>query len=238
LLDHGRHYVQKIIAYFRNNTVFTGRRPLFILITGGAAAGKTTLAQKLKEHFEQNQQEVLILPLDRYYNYSPLLFQSRDPIPHKIFQWEELNKDLKTLLAGKSIYLPTHDSSEERLFVRSKELANSAPVIIVEGMLAFYNEDIRKKSDLKIFLEVAEDIRLERRLKRYKQGLDEGKFSKPIEFEKERFYNGRPKENHKTYVEPAKKYADLVIEDDNMENVVEKINQKLKKKRIGKKKLG
>jgi pantothenate kinase-related protein Tda10 len=61
-------------------------KPLLVLITGGAASGKSTLTKQLKEHLEQNQQEVLVLPLDNYYAYSPLLFQSRNPILHEIFQ--------------------------------------------------------------------------------------------------------------------------------------------------------
>ncbi|CAG8597685.1 64_t:CDS:2 [Ambispora gerdemannii] len=175
------------------------KNPLLVLITGGAASGKTTLTKQLKENLEQNQQEALILPLDAYYAYSPLLFQS----------------------PGKSIYLPTYDNSEEKKFTRSDVLINSSPVIILEGMLSFFNEEIRKKSDLKIYLEVADEIRLARRLERYKQGLDEGKFSKPIEYEIERFHKGKPKENQENYIEPAKQYADLVVNNDNSEGKVE-----------------
>jgi uridine kinase len=220
-----------------NKTIQTSQeKPLLILITGGAAAGKTTLTKQIKEHLEQNQQEVLILPLDAYYAYSPLLFQSRNPILHEIFQWEELNKDLETLLAGKSIYLPIYDNSTERKFTRSSVLINSFPVIIMEGMLAFFKEEIREKSDLKIYLEVADEIRLERRLIRYKQGLAEGKFNKPVEYEIERFYKGRPKKNQETYVEPVKQYADLVVNNDSFEGkteeVVEVIEEKLKQRII------
>src|SRR3954468_8165640 len=66
-----------------NQSPIKEEKPLLVLITGGAAAGKSTLTKQLKEHLEQ---EVLILPLDNYYAYSPLLFQSRNPILHEIFQ--------------------------------------------------------------------------------------------------------------------------------------------------------
>ena len=130
--------------------------------------------------------------------------------------------------------MPTYDDSEGKKFTRSSELVNSTPTIILEGMLSFFNQEIRAKSDLKIYLEVADEIRLERRLVRYKKGLAEGKFTKPIEFEIERFYKGKPKENQETYVEPVKQYADLVVNNDNsggkVEEVAEAIKEKLKAK--------
>ncbi|PKC60896.1 P-loop containing nucleoside triphosphate hydrolase protein [Rhizophagus irregularis] len=206
--------------------------PLLILITGGAASGKTTFTQQLREYLEQNQQKALILPFDNYYAYSPLLFQSRNPILHEIFLWEELNKDLEALLAGKSIYLPIYENSRERKFARSITFINSSPIIIIEGMLSFFNKEIREKSPLKIYLEVSEKTRLERRLARYKKGLEEGKFTKPVEYEIERFYKGKPKENQETYVEPVETYADLVINYDIYERKVEivigEIREKLK----------
>jgi len=100
-------------------------------------------------------------------------------------------------------------------------------------MLSFFNEKIRAKSDLKIYLEVADKIRLERRLVRYKKGLAEGKFTKPIEYEIERFYKGKPKENQETYVEPTKQYADLIVNNSfagKVEEVVGVITEKLKQK--------
>ncbi|RGB40445.1 P-loop containing nucleoside triphosphate hydrolase protein [Rhizophagus diaphanus] len=181
-------------------------KPLLILITGGAASGKTTFTQQLREYLEQNQQKA----------------------------WEELNKDLEALLAGKSIYLPIYENSRERKFTRSITLINSFPIIIIEGMLSFFNKEIREKSPLKIYLEVSEKTRLERRLARYKKGLEEGRFTKPVEYEIERFYKGKPKENQETYVEPVKTYADLVINYDNynyerkVEKVIGEIREKLK----------
>jgi uridine kinase len=97
-------------------------------------------------------------------------------------------------------------------------------------VLSFFNEKIREKSDLKIYLEVADKIRLERRLARYKQGLAEGKFNKPIEYEIERFHKGRPKENQETYIEPFKQCADLIINNDSFEGKIEKIIGEIKER--------
>ncbi|CAB5354335.1 unnamed protein product [Rhizophagus irregularis] len=181
--------------------------PLLILITGGAASGKTTFTQQLREYLEQNQQKALILPFDNYYAYN-----------------------LEALLAGKSIYLPIYENSRERKFARSITFINSSPIIIIEGMLSFFNKEIREKSPLKIYLEVSEKTRLERRLARYKKGLEEGKFTKPVEYEIERFYKGKPKENQETYVEPVKTYADLVINYDIYERKVEKVIGEIREK--------
>lgn len=140
---------------------------------------------------------------------------------------------METLLSGGSIYLPIYDDSEERRFTRSTILVESTPVIILEGVLALFDEEVRKKSDLKIYLEVKEEVRLERRLERYKKGLAEGKFQKPIEYEIDRFYKGVPKKNQETYVEPTKQYSDLIIDNDNcegnIEKVVEAINHQIEK---------
>ncbi|CAG8437371.1 6943_t:CDS:2 [Ambispora leptoticha] len=160
--------------------------PFLVLITGGAASGKSTLTQKIKENFEQIYQEKLItLSIDSYYSF-------------------------KTLLSGSPVYLPIYDNSEEKRFIRSDVLVNSAPIIIVE--------------------EVTDEIRLTRRLARYKQGLSEGKFSEPIEHEIDRFYKGRPKINQETYIEPVKQHADLVVNNDNYEGNVEKVVEAIRKK--------
>src|SRR5207244_2725402 len=84
--------VQPESEEIKEPTQTSQKKPLLVLITGGAAAGKTIFTKQLKQNLEQNQQEALILPLDAYYAYSPLLFQSRNPVPHQIFQWKELNR--------------------------------------------------------------------------------------------------------------------------------------------------
>jgi uridine kinase len=219
--------VEKLII---NKQKINEQKPLLILITGGAASGKTTLTKQIKNSLEQDQ--TLTLSIDAYYSFSPLLFHLRNPNLQEIFQWEELNKDLELLLAGKSIHSPTYDSNHQ--FKRTNTLINSAPVIIIEGIFTLFHEEIRNKANLKIYLEIDSDSRLVRRLKRYEQGLKEGKFNKPIEEEIARYTN-YVKKNHENYVEPTKMYADLIVNNnfeggaERVVKVIEEIREKREK---------
>jgi uridine kinase len=133
-----------------------------------------------------------------------------------------LNKDLESLISGNPIYLPTYDDSTDKQFARTNTLINSSPIIIVEGFFSLFEEEIRQKANLKIYIEIDDDLRLVRRLKRYDQGLKEGKFRQPIEQELARYEN-YVKKNHETYVRPTKKYADLIINNNSFEGNVERI---------------
>ncbi|CAG8573046.1 1660_t:CDS:2 [Ambispora leptoticha] len=199
------------------------KKPLLVLISGGVASGKTTLTQQAKEYFEKSYQgEVITLSIDAYYTFSPLLFHLRNPNLSEVFQWEELNKDLELLSAGKSIYLPIYDDSEGRRFTRSNGLIKSSSVVIVEGIFTLFYEEIREKSDLRVYIEVDDDLRLVRRLERYNKGLKEGKFNKPVKYEIAR-YKTQAKKNQENFVEPTKRYADLIVNNNSLAGSVKEV---------------
>jgi uridine kinase len=210
------------------------KRNFLVLVTGGSASGKTTLVNKTKEKLEKDyKKSVLIISIDSYYSYSPLLFQTLNPTLGEIFKWEELNNDLNSLLRGDSIFSPSYDQSSEKIFTRSENKIESSEIIIVEGIFSLFYNEILNKADLKVYVDVNDDLRLKRRLERYKKGLEEGKFTKPIDFEVERFKTVS-KKNHENYIEPTKKNSDLIIgNSDNLEKNAEdfalKINNKLEK---------
>ena len=178
---------------------------LIIGIAGGTGSGKSTLVKKLAEQFGGR---VTMLSHDNYY-------KCRDEMPFE--ERCKLNYDepaamdtglmvyhLQQLRRGESIDCPVYDFTQHN---RSKETVRIEPqkVIIVEGILIFENEDLRNLMDVKIFVDTDADIRLCRRIKR-----DVNKRGRSLESVLEQ-YQTTVKPMHEKYVEPSKKYADLVV---------------------------
>ena len=178
---------------------------LIIGIAGGTGSGKSTLVKKLAEQFGGS---VTMLSHDNYY-------KCRDEMPFE--ERCKLNYDepaamdtglmvyhLQQLRRGESIDCPVYDFTQHN---RSKETVRIEPqkVIIVEGILIFENEDLRNLMDVKIFVDTDADIRLCRRIKR-----DVNKRGRSLESVLEQ-YQTTVKPMHEKYVEPSKKYADLVV---------------------------
>ena len=178
---------------------------LVIGIAGGSGSGKTTLMKRLVEQFGEH---VTVLSHDNYYKrHDDLTFEERcvlnydepDAIDTSLMVYQ-----LDQLRHGMSIDCPVYDFT---LHNRSNETIKVHPqrVIIVEGILIFENEDLRKLMDIRIFVDTDADIRLCRRIKR-----DVNKRGRSLESVLTQ-YQQTVKPMHEKYVEPSKKYADLVV---------------------------
>ncbi len=180
-------------------------RVLVIGIAGGTGSGKTTLMKNLVERFGP---EVTVLSHDNYY-------KCRDDMPFE--ERCKVNYDepdamdtslmvyhLQQLRRGEAIDCPVYDFA---LHNRSKETTRvePRPVIIVEGILIFENEPLRDLMDIKIFVDTDADVRLCRRIKR-----DVTKRGRTLESVLEQ-YQATVKPMHEKYVEPSKRYADIVV---------------------------
>ncbi len=178
---------------------------LVIGIAGGTGSGKTTLMKRLVEHFGT---AVTLLSLDNYY-------KCRDNLPFE--ERCKLNYDepdamdtslmvyhLEQLRRGEHIDCPVYDFT---LHNRSKQTIRLEPnqVIIVEGILIFENEALRSLMDVKIFVDTDADVRLCRRIKR-----DVNKRGRSLESVLEQ-YQATVKPMHEKYVEPSKRFADIVV---------------------------
>ena len=165
---------------------------LVIGIAGGTASGKTTLMKNLIGEFGA---EVTVLSHDNYYKRhdEPAAFDTSLMVYH-----------LDQLRHGQAIECPVYDFTVHN---RSSETIRLVPkkVIIVEGILIFENEDLRNLMDIKIFVDTDADIRLCRRIKR-----DVNKRGRSLESVLEQ-YQATVKPMHERYVEPSKRYADLVV---------------------------
>ena len=118
--------------------------------------------------------------------------------------FNELNNDLKLLLSGHKATIPiydftTHTRTNQTTFVENHH------IIVLEGILALFDEKIRNMMDIKLYVDTPDDIRIIRRIKR-----DINKRGRTFEAVIEQYYNTvRPM--HQQFVEPSKKYANIII---------------------------
>lgn len=178
---------------------------LVIGIAGGTASGKTTLMKNLINEFGG---QVTVLSHDNYYKrHDDMPYEERCNLNYDepaAFDTSLMVYHLDQLRHGHSIECPVYDFTVHN---RSEETIRLVPhkVIIVEGILIFENEELRNLMDIKIFVDTDADIRLCRRIKR-----DVNKRGRSLESVLAQ-YQQTVKPMHERYVEPSKKYADLVV---------------------------
>ena len=178
---------------------------LVIGIAGGTASGKTTLMKNLINEFGG---EVTVLSHDNYYKrHDDMLYEERCKLNYdepSAFDTSLMVYHLEQLRRGYPIECPVYDFTVHN---RSDETVRLIPrkVIIVEGILIFENEALRNLMDIKIFVDADADVRLCRRIKR-----DVNKRGRSLESVLAQ-YQETVKPMHERYVEPSKKYADLVV---------------------------
>jgi len=181
-------------------------RPIFIGITGGSGSGKTTIVNKIKT--EIPKKSVLVIEQDSYYkDQSELSYEERckTNYDHPLaFDSDLLVQHLENLSKWEDIQKPTYDYSihnrkEERELVKPKD------IIILEGILIFYDERLRDLLDIKIFVDTDSDIRLVRRIIR-----DINERGRTLESVLNQYMKTvRPA--HEQFIEPTKKFADIII---------------------------
>lgn len=178
---------------------------LVIGIAGGTGSGKTTLMRNIMAQFEGM---VTVLSHDNYYKrHDELTFEERSGLNYDepdAIETSLMVAHLAKLRNGQAIDCPVydftrHNRSDETIHLEPK------PVIIVEGILIFENEPLRELMDIRLFVDTDADIRLCRRIKR-----DVNKRGRTLESVLTQ-YQATVKPMHEKYVEPSKKYANLVI---------------------------
>jgi len=178
---------------------------LVIGIAGGTGSGKTTLMNNLIQRFAGS---VTVLSHDNYYRRNDhLTYEQRCLINYDepaALETDLMARHLDRLRHGEAIECPVYDFSAHN---RSDETITIEPksVIIVEGILIFENKELRDLMDIKIFVDTDADVRLCRRIKR-----DVNKRGRSLESVLEQ-YQTTVKPMHEKYVEPSKKYANLVV---------------------------
>ena len=179
--------------------------PLIIGIAGGAGSGKTTLVDRLREQFGD---DISYLSHDSYYSQNhDLSLEERRALNYdhpSAFDTHRLIQDLQDLRAGKEIQCPVYDYTiYDRLDATRTVTPNK--VIIVEGILIFENPALRDLFDIKIFVDTDADVRILRRILR--DVKDRGRSLDSVMEQ----YLTTVKPMHEQFVEPSKRYADLIV---------------------------
>ncbi len=190
-------------------------------IAGGTGSGKTTFANRLKEAFRD---KVLFISYDSYYKSQEHLPKSeRSAVNYdcpEVLDTELLIHHLVDLLRGKSVKIPIYDFKEH---IRLPQVisAEPKPVVIVDGILTLQNEELRNLFNLRIFVDVNADERILRRVKRDVE--ERGRTIDSVISQ----YLSTVQPMHDIYVEPTKKYADVIINGGMNDSVYDLIKTKI-----------
>lgn len=198
-------------------------KPYLILVAGGSASGKSTVVEKILKRANIN--EVLILTHDDYYKYQdkPLTERIKMNYDHP----DSLDNDLLynhiiKLLNNESIKKPIYDFINYNP-KKVTETIYPKSIIIIEGILILHDKKIRDLANLKLYVESDDDIRLIRRLKR---DINERKRSIDSVINQ---YLETVKPMYHKYIKPTKRYADIIIPNDNTHDIaVDVIVSKIK----------
>lgn len=178
---------------------------IVIGIAGGTASGKTTVASKIKEVFGNN---VGLVCHDCYYlPHDELTYEERAKINYdhpNAFETDRLIRDIKSLKNGNDINVPVYDFTIHNR-VNQTTNVEARKVIIVEGIMVFENEELRNLMDIKIFVDTDADERLARRILR--DVRERGRSLESVLAQ----YTSTVKPMHDQFVEPSKRYADIIV---------------------------
>ena len=204
--------------------------PKVVLIGGGSASGKTYVLRKVLEKFPK--EKVTLVSLDDYYkDFSVLPMEERVKINFdhpKAFDWPLLKEQIKDLKEGKAIEKPIYDfvihgRRPETEHVEPKEL------ILVEGIMALVNKDLRNMGDLKVFINASREKRLVRRIAR-----DIEERGRTYESVIEQYF-ASVQPMFEEIIAPSEYYADLIINNegysDNSIDVLVSVLQNILNKR-------
>ncbi len=184
-----------------------------VLIGGGSASGKTYVLNKVLENLPEGK--VAHISLDDYYkDFSVLPFEERAKVNFdhpKAFDWKLMNTQLTALKNGETIEKPIYDftihgRSDKTEKVEPKEL------IIIEGIMALVNKDLRALGDLKVFINCSRERRLVRRIER-----DTKERGRTYESVIEQYF-ATVQPMFEEIIAPSEYYADLVINNEGYSN--------------------
>lgn len=174
-------------------------------IAGGTASGKTTIVRKIKESFGD---DIVVINHDSYYKaHNDLSYEDRSRLNYdhpESFDTDLMIEDVKKLKNNEEIDMPVYDYT---IHNRSDATVHVVPkkVIIVEGILILESKELRDLMDIKVFVDTDADERLMRRIRR-----DMVERARSIESILSQ-YRETVKPMHEQFVEPSKRYADIII---------------------------
>lgn len=181
-------------------------KPIIIGVAGGTGSGKTTVASRILDRV--GAEHIMYIAHDAYYrdlSHLPERLRTQVNFDHPdALETELLVEHLRRLLDGQPVEIPIYDFTSHTRTDRTRRV-EVAPVVIVEGILVFVEPDLRRLFDVKIYIDTDADVRFIRRLRR-----DIEERGRSVESVCEQYLSTvRPM--HLEFVEPSKRYADVII---------------------------
>lgn len=183
-----------------------GGGPLIIGVAGGSGSGKTTISSAIVDQIGQDR--VALIEHDAYYReYGSLAVADKAKInfdhPDSL-ETELLIEHLRTLIAGQPIERPVYDFTTHSRLPQTVTV-EPKPTIVVDGILVFTEKELRELMDLKIYVDTDSDLRVLRRVQRDIEERDRTLQSVIAQ------YLSTVRPMHLQFVEPSKRYADIII---------------------------
>jgi uridine kinase len=181
--------------------------PFLVGVAGGTGSGKTTVSERLAGYFGPGN--VALIKLDAYYADRPdLTLPERAQIDYDhpdAFDWALFTQHLRCLAAGKGVAVPVYDFADYARVEGASEFVAAASVVVVEGILVLYEPAVRSLCDLKVYVDTDADVRFIRRLSR--DVAERGRTAESVIEQ----YLATVRPSHLQFVEPSKRYADVII---------------------------
>lgn len=206
--------------------------PIIIGIAGGTGSGKTCVTKAIQESISDH---ITVIPQDAYYkDFSELTFDQKNGINYdhpNAIDSELLINHLRTLKSSVPVNQPIYDfKTHSRLEETIKVYPNS--IIVIEGILIFENEELRKLLDIKIYVDTDSDIRILRRIER-----DMAERGRSLESIIHR-YRTMVRQMHIVFVEPTKRFADIIVPEGGHNKIaIDMITSRLKHILVERKKI-
>ncbi len=181
-------------------------RPIVIGVAGGTGSGKTTVANEILQRV--GAEHITYIPHDAYYrgvNFMPHHLRTQVNYDHPdALETELLVKHLKALRAGQAVEIPVYDFTTHTRTQHTHRV-EPAPVVLVEGILVFVERELRQLFDVKLYVDTDADVRFIRRLRRDIE--ERGRRAESVCEQ----YLSTVRPMHLEFVEPSKRYADVII---------------------------
>lgn len=195
---------------------------IIIGIAGGTGCGKSTMIRKIKEEFND---EICILSHDFYYKqHNDITFEERKKINYdhpNAFDTDIMIQHIRELARGNAIDRPVYDFTIHNR-VDDTVRVEPARVIVVEGILIFENKELRDLCDIKVFIDTDADVRIIRRILR-----DVNERGRTLDNIVEQYLT-TVKPMHDEFVEPSKRYADIIVPEGGFNRVaLEMLNERI-----------
>ena len=200
------------------------KESIVIGIAGGTGSGKSTMVRRIQEEFGP---AVALLSHDFYYKaHDELSYEERCQLNYdhpNSFDTDLMIRHIRSLRKGETILRPVYDFTIHNRSLESVPV-EPAKVIIVEGILIFENKDLLDLFDIKLYIDTDADVRIIRRILR-----DVKKRGRTLESVVEQYLT-TVKVMHELFVEPSKKYADIIIpEGERNEVALAMVNERIKR---------